>query len=47
MSEIIKVMVNGLPGKMATKVAEHVLADNRFELIQGSNIDNAQVHEHN
>jgi len=29
----IKVMVNGLPGNMATNVAKHVLDDDRFELI--------------
>jgi len=29
----IKVMVNGLPGNMAAKVAKHVLDDDRFELI--------------
>ncbi len=31
--EPIKVMVNGLPGNMSRVVAEHVAADNRFELI--------------
>jgi len=31
--EPIKVMVNGLPGSMSRVVAEHVAADNRFELI--------------
>jgi 4-hydroxy-tetrahydrodipicolinate reductase len=29
----IKVMVNGLPGNMATNVARHVLDDKRFELV--------------
>jgi hypothetical protein len=29
----IKVMVNGIPGNMAAIVAQHILADNRFELI--------------
>jgi len=29
----IKVMVNGIPGNMAVRVAKHVLADDRFELI--------------
>lgn len=29
----IKVMVNGLPGNMATNVAKHILYDERFELI--------------
>ncbi len=29
----IKVMVNGLPGNVAAMVAEHVLADSRFELV--------------
>jgi 4-hydroxy-tetrahydrodipicolinate reductase len=29
----IKLMVNGLPGNMAAKVASHVVRDNRFELI--------------
>ncbi|MBW2564890.1 MAG: dihydrodipicolinate reductase, partial [Deltaproteobacteria bacterium] len=29
----IKVMVNGIPGNMAQVVANHVLADERFELI--------------
>lgn len=29
----IKVMVNGIPGNMAVKVAEHVVRDIRFELI--------------
>ena len=32
----IKVMVNGLPGNMATNVARFVLDDNRFELISES-----------
>lgn len=32
----IKVMVNGLPGNMATKVVECLLKDNRFELIPRS-----------
>jgi 4-hydroxy-tetrahydrodipicolinate reductase len=29
----IQVMVNGLPGKVAAVVAEHISADNRFELM--------------
>ena len=29
----INVMVNGLPGNMAAGVAEHVLSDERFELV--------------
>lgn len=29
----INVMVNGLPGKMASKVAEHVLRDNSFQIV--------------
>jgi 4-hydroxy-tetrahydrodipicolinate reductase len=29
----IKIMVNGIPGNMAQVVANHVLADNRFELV--------------
>jgi len=32
----IKVMVNGIPGNMAQVVANHVLADERFELIPHS-----------
>ena len=28
-----KVMVNGIPGNMAVIVAQHILADNRFELV--------------
>jgi 4-hydroxy-tetrahydrodipicolinate reductase len=39
----IQVMVNGLPGKMATKVAEHLSLDPRFSLIlfsqKGSDIE--------
>jgi 4-hydroxy-tetrahydrodipicolinate reductase len=31
--DLVKVMANGLPGNMATKVAEHILADNDFQLI--------------
>ena len=31
--ESIKVMVNGLPGNMATKAAEHILQDDRLELL--------------
>ena len=31
--DLIKVTVNGLPGNMATKVAEHILANNDFQLI--------------
>jgi len=33
MNEIVKVMVNGIPGNMASNVAKHVLGDDRFELI--------------
>ncbi len=33
MNEVIKVMVNGIPGNMASNVARHVIADNRFKLI--------------
>ncbi|MBW2010479.1 MAG: dihydrodipicolinate reductase [Deltaproteobacteria bacterium] len=29
----IKIMVNGIPGNVATTVAEHALADDRFELV--------------
>lgn len=32
----IKVMVNGLPGNMASHVIKHALADNRFEVIPDS-----------
>jgi 4-hydroxy-tetrahydrodipicolinate reductase len=32
----IKLMVNGLPGNMATNVAKHALEDDRFELISQS-----------
>jgi len=32
----IKLMVNGLPGNMATNVVKHALEDNRFELISQS-----------
>ena len=32
----IKIMVNGLPGNMATNVVKHALEDNRFELIPQS-----------
>jgi 4-hydroxy-tetrahydrodipicolinate reductase len=32
----IKLMVNGLPGNMATNVVKHALEDNRFELIPQS-----------
>jgi len=32
----IKIMVNGLPGNMASNVARHALADSRFELIPQS-----------
>ena len=32
----IKLMVNGLPGNMATNVAKHALNDHRFELISQS-----------
>lgn len=30
---VIKVMVNGIPGNMSVKAAEHILADERFELL--------------
>jgi len=44
---IIKVMVNGIPGNMASNVAEHVLKDDRFELIPysmtGTEITDAKV----
>lgn len=33
MNEIIRVMVNGIPGNMASNVAKHVLGDSRFQLI--------------
>lgn len=33
MKEIVKVMVNGIPGNMASNVAKHILGDSRFELI--------------
>lgn len=33
---LIKVMVNGLPGNMASNVVQHALNDNRFELISQS-----------
>jgi len=29
----IKIMVNGIPGNVATNIAKHLLKDNRFELI--------------
>jgi 4-hydroxy-tetrahydrodipicolinate reductase len=32
----IKIMINGIPGKVATTIAQHFLKDNRFELIQHS-----------
>ena len=32
----IKIMVNGMPGKVATIIAHHFLKDNRFELIRHS-----------
>jgi len=32
----IKVMVNGLPGKMAETIAKHAIDDNRFKLIEQS-----------
>jgi 4-hydroxy-tetrahydrodipicolinate reductase len=32
----IKVMVNGIPGNMAVTVARHILADQRFELVDDS-----------
>jgi 4-hydroxy-tetrahydrodipicolinate reductase len=32
----IKIMVNGIPGKVATLIAHHFLKDNRFELIRYS-----------
>lgn len=36
MNEIVKVMVNGIPGNMASNVAKHVLEDGRFELVSYS-----------
>lgn len=33
MSEVINVMVNGLPGKMASLVAERIVEDERFRLV--------------
>lgn len=33
MKKVVKVMVNGIPGNMASNVAEHVLKDSRFKLI--------------
>jgi len=33
MNEIVKVMVNGIPGNMASNVAKYVLEDDRFGLI--------------
>jgi len=36
MNEIVKVMVNGIPGNMASIVARHVLEDGRFELVSYS-----------
>ena len=32
----IKIMVNGMPGKVATIIAHHFLKDSRFELIRHS-----------
>jgi len=32
----IKIMINGIPGKVATTIANHFLKDNRFELIRHS-----------
>ena len=32
----IKVMVNGMPGKVAANIAGHILADNRFSLVRHS-----------
>lgn len=32
----IKVMVNGIPGNMAVSVAQHILDDNRFDLVPGA-----------
>ncbi len=29
----IKVMVSGIPGNMAVSVAQHILGDNRFDLV--------------
>jgi len=34
MNEIVKVMVNGLPGDMASNIIKHVLRDDRFKLVQ-------------
>lgn len=43
----IKLMVNGLPGNMATNVVRHALEDNRFELITqsltGSEITDTEI----
>lgn len=36
MNEEVKVMVNGIPGNMASNVAKHVLEDGRFELVSYS-----------
>lgn len=33
MSNVVKVMVNGIPGNMASNVAKHILEDDRFRLI--------------
>jgi len=33
MNKIVKVMVNGIPGNMASNVAKYVLEDSRFELV--------------
>ena len=32
----IKVMINGIPGNMAVSVAQHILDDNRFDLVPGA-----------
>ena len=32
----INIMVNGMPGNMATLVAKHALSDSRFDLIPQS-----------
>jgi 4-hydroxy-tetrahydrodipicolinate reductase len=43
----IKIMVNGIPGKVATKIAHHILKDKRFELIRYSLTGpEIQIHEY-
>ena len=34
--ELIKIMVNGIPGNVAVNVAKHIIKDDRFELVQES-----------